>query len=150
MGSRTTCTSTTAWFHTSRPRAGSFSLTFSGGANRISQPATRIPPTTRAATWTPSSPNGARASHPCRARRLGPAGHCLGTGPPRARGRVGVVEHVLLRNADASASGGDLALLHARGQKHRPAGVAAVRELALPPDVLVAGRRLHPGRGYQT
>jgi pimeloyl-ACP methyl ester carboxylesterase len=59
---------------------------------------------------------------------------------PEARGRAGVVEHVLLRNADAPASGGDLALLHARGQKRRAAGVAAVRELALPPDVLVAGR----------
>ena len=27
-----------------------------------------------------------------------PTGHRLGTGPPRARGRAGVVEHVLLRN----------------------------------------------------
>ena len=69
---------------------------------------------------------------------------------PEARGRAGVVEHVLLRNADAPASGGDLALLHARGQKHRATGVAAVRELALPPDVLVAGRGVHPGRGCPT
>ena len=39
-----------------------------------------------------------------------------------------------------SAAGGDLALLDARGQKRREACVADVRELALPPDVLVAGR----------
>src|SRR5215831_11733419 len=65
-------------------------------------------------------------------------------GPPSARGRAGVVEHVLLRNADAPAAGGDLALLHARDQKRREACVADVRELALPPDVLVAGRELYP------
>src|SRR5262244_890483 len=91
--------------------------------------------------------HGARASRPRRARRLGPTGHRLGAGPPRARGRAGVVEHVLLRNADASAAGGDLALLHARDQKRRETCVADVQELALPPDVLVAGREVHPRRG---
>src|SRR6516164_8938009 len=95
-------------------------------------------------------PTGARASRPRRARRLGPPGHRLGTGLPRARGRAGVVEHVLLRNADAPAAGGDLALLHARDQKRREACVADVRQLALPPDVLVAGRELYPRRGCQT
>src|SRR5262249_15271550 len=95
-------------------------------------------------------PTGARASRPRRARRLGPTGHRLGTGPPRARGRAGVVEHVLLRNADAPAAGGDLALLHARDQKRREACVADVRELAVPPDVLVAGREVRPRRGCQT
>src|SRR5262249_19031338 len=74
----------------------------------------------------------------------------LGAGPSAARGRAGVVEHVLLRNADAPAAGGDLALLHARDQKRREACVADVRELALPPDVLVAGRELYPRRGCQT
>ena len=39
---------------------------------------------------------------------------------------------------------------HARGQKRREACVADVRELALPPDVLVAGRGVHPRRGRQT
>src|SRR5262249_28395617 len=92
----------------------------------------------------------ARAGRPRRARRLGPTGHRLGTGPPRARGRAGVVEHVLLRNADAPAAGGDLALLDARDQKRREACVSDVRELALPPDVLVAGRKLHPRRGCET
>ena len=79
-----------------------------------------------------------------------PTGYRLGTGPPRARGRAGVVEHLLLRNADAPAAGGDLALLHARDQKRRQGCVADVRELALPPDVLVAGREVHPRRGCQT
>ena len=69
--------------------------------------------------------------------------------PERVAG-AGVVEYVLLRNADAPAAGGDLALLHARDQKRREACVADVRELALPPDVLVAGREVHPRRGCQT
>src|SRR5262245_1361079 len=77
-------------------------------------------------------------------------GHRLGIGPPRACGRAGVVEHVLLRNADPPAAGGDLALLHARDQMRREACVTDVRELALPPDVLVAGREFHPRRGCQT
>src|SRR5262249_47858390 len=51
------------------------------------------------------------------------------TGQPRTRGRAGVVEHVLLRNADATPAGGDLALLHARDQKRREACIADVREL---------------------
>jgi hypothetical protein len=63
--------------------------------------------------------------------------------------RVGCREHVLLRNADAPAARGDLALLHARDQKRREAYVAVVRELALPPDVLVAGREVHSRRGCQ-
>src|SRR4051812_6560370 len=48
------------------------------------------------------------------------------------------------------AAGGDLALLHSGDQKRREACVADVRKLALPPDVLVAGRELHPRRGCQT
>src|SRR5262249_4644737 len=62
----------------------------------------------------------------------------------------GAAEHLLLRNADAPAAGGDLALLDARDPKRGAARGAAVRELALPPDVLVAGRELHPRRGCQT
>lgn len=68
--------------------------------------------------------------------------------PERVAGLV--VEHVLLRNADPPAAGGDLALLHAGDQKRREACVADVRELALPPDVLVAGREVHPRCGCQT
>jgi hypothetical protein len=149
-GSRTTYTSTTVCLLTSRRRAGSCYLIFSGGAVRISRPATLTPPTIKSVTSTPSSPNWGRASRPRRARRLGPTGHRLGTGLPRARGRAGVVEHVLLRNADAPATGGDLALLHARDQKRREACVTDVRELTLPPDVLVAGWEVHPRRGCQT
>ena len=67
-----------------------------------------------------------------------------------AQSPVGYVKHRLLRNADAPAPGGDLALLHARDQNRCEACVADVRELALPPDVLVAGREVHPRRGCQT
>jgi pimeloyl-ACP methyl ester carboxylesterase len=38
-------------------------------------------------------------------------------------------------------------LLRTRDQKRREACVADVRELAIPPDVLVAGRKVHPRRG---
>ena len=68
--------------------------------------------------------------------------------PDRVAGLV--FEYVLLRNANAPVAGGDLALLHARDQKRREACVADVRELALPPDVLVASREVHPRRGCQT
>src|SRR4029453_13781948 len=61
----------------------------------------------------------------------GPPRQRRGPRPPRAGGRAGVVEHVLLRDADAPAAGGDLALLHARGQKRREACVADVRELEI-------------------
>src|SRR5262249_1702937 len=49
-------------------------------------------------------PSGARTSRPRRARRLRPTDHRLGGGTPPARGRAGIVEHVLLRNADAPAA----------------------------------------------
>ena len=75
-------------------------------------------------TSTPSSPNWGSGKSSSSRTTLGPTGHRLGTGPPRARGRAGVVEHVLLRNADAPAAGGDLALLHTRDQKRREACVA--------------------------
>ena len=45
------------WFPTSRRRAGSCSLIFSGDAIRISRPAILTPPTIRSATSTPSSRN---------------------------------------------------------------------------------------------
>src|SRR5215469_10048814 len=87
---------------------------FLGGAVRISRPATPYTTDNQVgdldAVMTQLE---ARASRPRRERRLGPTGHRLGTGLPRARGRAGLVEHLLLRNADAPAARGDLVLLHA-------------------------------------
>src|SRR5215831_10120089 len=56
-GSRTTYTSTTVCLLTSRRRAGSCYLIFSGGAVRISRRATLTPPTIKSVTSTPSSPD---------------------------------------------------------------------------------------------
>src|SRR6476660_7235750 len=56
-GSRTTYTSTTAWFLTSRRHAESFYLIFLGGEVRISHPAILIPPPIKSVTWMPSLPN---------------------------------------------------------------------------------------------
>src|SRR5262245_39612095 len=57
MDSRTTYTFTTVCLLTSRRRAGSCYLIFSGGAVRISRSATLTPPTIKLVTSTPSSPN---------------------------------------------------------------------------------------------
>src|SRR5262249_48533274 len=56
-GSRPTSTSTAVCLLTSRRRAGSCYLIFSGGAVRISRPDTLTPPTIKLVTSTPSSPN---------------------------------------------------------------------------------------------
>src|SRR5262245_27063990 len=150
MGSPTTYTSATVWSLTSRRHAESFSLISSGGAVRISHPAILIPPPIKSVTWMPSSPNWglSKSSSSRTTPRALPPSTAPSTTP--SGWPAGLVEHVLLRDADAAAAGGDLALLHARGQERREACVAAVRQLDLPPDVLVAGGEVHPRRGCQT
>jgi pimeloyl-ACP methyl ester carboxylesterase len=61
--------------------------------------------------------------------------------------RVAGLVLLKLRNANAPAAGGDLALRHARNQKHREACVPDVRQLGLPSNVSVAGREVLPRRG---
>ena len=94
------------------------------GCLRTNRSAFRTPRRARWSTWMRSSPNWASGkSSLSRTTPSGPPAIELGARQLRSRGGAGVVEHVLLCNADASPAGSDLAVLDARGPEHRAARV---------------------------
>src|SRR5262249_33146894 len=122
-------------------------LIFLGGAVRISHPAMLTPPPIKSANWMPSSPNWG-LSKPYSSRTT-PRAHRPLTGhwPSPSEWRAGVAKNLLLRNANAPGTGGDLALRHARDQKRREACGPDVRQVDLPSHVSMAGRKVLPRRG---
>ena len=87
-------------FLISRHRVESLPLIFSGGALRTNPPAILTPPPIKSVTWMPSSPNcgfsksSSSRTTPLVHRRL------TGPSPSPSACRAGVVEHLLLLNAE--------------------------------------------------